>query len=126
MSGGKDMSFATRTMRFTLQASLYNNSPGNLARRVLSIPLQRVKENLLRIRNALNHAGLERRSSIYYAMKANRFAPLMRFIKQTGLCGIDACSPNEVKHAISCGFSPSEISFTATSLSEKAFAALAR
>lgn len=85
----------------------------------------RVKENLLRIRAALNDAGLERRSSIYYAMKANRYAPLLRFIKQTGLCGIDACSPNEVKHALSCGFSPSEISFTATSLSVKDFAELA-
>ncbi|MDH5602171.1 MAG: diaminopimelate decarboxylase [Gammaproteobacteria bacterium] len=86
----------------------------------------RVKENLLRIRTALNNAGLERRSSIYYAMKANRFAPLLNFIKQTGLCGIDACSPNEVKHAISCGFSPSEISFTTTSLSAKDYAELAR
>ncbi|MDH5368813.1 MAG: diaminopimelate decarboxylase [Gammaproteobacteria bacterium] len=86
----------------------------------------RIKENLFRIRKALNDAGLERRSSIYYAMKANRFAPLLRFIKQTGLCGIDACSPNEVKHALSCGFSPSEISFTATSLSDKDFAELAR
>ena len=85
----------------------------------------RVKDNLQRIRKALNNAGLERRSSIYYAMKANRYAPLLRFIKQTGLCGIDACSPNEVKHALSCGFSPSEISFTATSLSVKDFAELA-
>ena len=59
-------------------------------------------------------------------MKANRFAPLLRFIKQTGLCGIDACSPNEVRHAVSCGFSPSDISFTATSLSKKDFAELAR
>lgn len=86
----------------------------------------RVKDNLLRIRNALNNAGLERRSSIFYAMKANRFAPLLHFIKQTGLCGIDACSPNEVKHAISCGFKASEISFTATSLSVKDFQELAR
>ena len=85
----------------------------------------RVKDNLLRIREALNNAGLERRSSIYYAMKANRYAPLLRFIKQTGLCGIDACSPNEVKHALSCGFSPSDISFTASSLSVKDFAELA-
>jgi diaminopimelate decarboxylase len=86
----------------------------------------RVEDNLRRVRSALNKAGLERRSTIYYAMKANRFAPLLRSIKQTGLCGIDACSPNEVKHAISCGFSPSEISFTATSLSKKDFSELAR
>lgn len=86
----------------------------------------RVKANLLRIRVALDAAGLAGRSSIFYAMKANRFAPLLRFIRQTGLCGIDACSPNEVKHAISCGFTASDISFTATSLSPRDFTELAR
>lgn len=85
----------------------------------------RVKANLQRVRLALNNAGLAGRSSIYYAMKANRFAPLLHFIQQTGLCGIDACSPNEVKLAVSCGFSASDISFTATSLSKKDFAELA-
>jgi len=86
----------------------------------------RVESNLLRVRHALDDAGLSGRSSIFYAMKANRFAPLLRFLKQIHLCGIDACSPNEVKHAVSCGFSPSEISFTATSLSNKDYADLAR
>lgn len=86
----------------------------------------RIEENLLRVRQALDGAGLAGRSSIYYAMKANRFDPLLRFIKQTGLCGIDACSPNEVKRAVDCGFSPSDISFTATSLSKNDFAELAR
>lgn len=86
----------------------------------------RVEANLRRVRQALDNAGLADRSSIFYAMKANRFAPLLRFIRQTGLCGIDACSPNEVKHALSCGFSASDISFTATSLSKKDFAELAR
>jgi diaminopimelate decarboxylase len=86
----------------------------------------RVKANLQRVRGALDAAGLAGRSSIYYAMKANRFAPLLRSIKQTGLCGIDACSPNEVKYAVSCGFLPSDISFTATSLSKKDFDELSR
>jgi diaminopimelate decarboxylase len=86
----------------------------------------RVEANLLRLRQALAAAGLGRRSSILYAMKANRFAPLLRFLKETGLCGIDACSPNEVRHALSCGFSPPDISFTATSLSKQDFAELAR
>jgi len=85
----------------------------------------RIEANLKRVRDALDGAGLDGRSSIFYAMKANRFTPLLQFIEQTGLCGIDACSPNEVKHAINCGFSPSEISFTATSLSKKDFARLA-
>jgi len=87
---------------------------------------RRVEANLTRVRQALDAAGLAGRSSIFYAMKANRFAPLLQFIRQTGLCGIDACSPNEVKHAVSCGFSPSDISFTATSLSKRDFAELAR
>ncbi|MDH3343225.1 MAG: diaminopimelate decarboxylase [Gammaproteobacteria bacterium] len=87
---------------------------------------KRVEANLTRVRRALDAAGLAGRSSIFYAMKANRFAPLLQFIKQTGLCGIDACSPNEVKHAVSCGFSPSEISFTATSMSKRDIAELAR
>ncbi|MDH5387638.1 MAG: diaminopimelate decarboxylase [Gammaproteobacteria bacterium] len=86
----------------------------------------RLEANLKRIRQALDAAGLAGRSSIFYAMKANRFAPLLQFFKQTGLCGIDACSPNEVRHALSCGFSPSEISFTATSLSKKDFSELSQ
>ena len=86
----------------------------------------RVEANLKRIRQALDSAGFGGRSSIYYAMKANRFAPLLTFIRQTGLCGIDACSPNEVKHALSCGFLSSDISFTATSLSSNDFNQLAR
>lgn len=86
----------------------------------------RIAANLLRVRHALDDAGLAGRSSIFYAMKANRFAPILSFIKQTGLSGIDACSPNEVRHAVSCGFLPSEISFTATSLSKKDFAELAK
>lgn len=86
----------------------------------------RIEANLLRVRNALDMAGLKHRSSIFYAMKANRFAPLLRFIQQTRLCGIDACSPNEVNHALSCGFSASDISFTATSLSDKDFSELVR
>lgn len=86
----------------------------------------RVRDNLARLTQALADAGLGGRSSLLYAMKANRFAPLLTMLKQTGLCGIDACSPREVEHAVSCGFAPSEISFTATSLSAQDYASLAR
>ncbi len=44
----------------------------------------------------------------------------------TGLVGIDACSPNEVEHAIACGFSGEDISFTATSLSNRDLERLSR
>jgi diaminopimelate decarboxylase len=84
----------------------------------------RIQDNLGRIHDALNNTGFAKHS-IYYAMKANRFAPLLTMLKQSELCGIDACSPNEVIHAVSCGFTPEDISFTAGSLSEKDFSILA-
>ncbi len=80
---------------------------------------QRVVQNAARIGLALDRAGFEGRRSLYYAMKANRFAPLLTYLKSTGICGIDACSPNELQHATSCGFRPQEISLTATNLSDQ-------
>ncbi len=87
---------------------------------------QRVKENITRVKKALLSIGGQQQHRLFYAMKANRFAPLLTFLKQTGLCGIDACSPAEVEHALGCGFSPEDISFTATSLSSQDFDELAR
>ncbi len=87
---------------------------------------QRVRTNLERLQVALNKAGLGPRSRILYAMKANRFPALLTMLEHAGLCGIDACSPREVALAVSCGFSPDQISFTAGSLSEGDFAALRR
>ncbi len=87
---------------------------------------QRVRENIERIKSALVTTAGQQQARLYYAMKANRFAPLLTFLKQNGLCGIDACSPAEVEHALSCGFTPGDISFTATSLSQNDLEALAR
>lgn len=87
---------------------------------------QRLSHNIQRLRTALNEAGLGGRSRILYAMKANRFAPLLTFLKSTGMVGIDACSPNEVEHAMSCGFAASDISFTNTSLSNSDLSRLTR
>lgn len=86
----------------------------------------RVTEKLNGLHSSLNSAGFNGRFKIHYAMKANRFAPLLTHLKNTGLCGIDACSPAEIEHAISCGFNPSDISFTATSLSQKDLLQLSR
>ncbi len=87
----------------------------------------RISANIGRLHAALNDAGFtDGRHGVNYAMKANRFPPLLTFLKTTGLCTIDACSPQEVEHAISCGFSPEEISFTATSLSKGDFDRLSR
>ena len=86
----------------------------------------RVSENIGRLHAALDEAGFVGRHRVNYAMKANRFAPLLTYLKTCGLCTIDACSPQEVEHAISCGFRPQEISFTATSLSDRDFDRLSK
>ncbi|MDA0689828.1 MAG: diaminopimelate decarboxylase [Proteobacteria bacterium] len=80
---------------------------------------QRVANNIQRLQTALDGTALAGRYTILYAMKANRFAPLLQFLSKQGSVGIDACSPNEVAHAVACGFEPEEISFTAGSLSQQ-------
>jgi len=87
---------------------------------------RRIVANVERLRSALHRAGMGERSRIKYAMKANRFAPLLTHLRGSGLVGIDACSPNEVEHAIGCGFAAEDISFTATSLSNHDLARLSR
>ncbi len=75
----------------------------------------RILDNIARVQQALEQTGL--RSRIFYALKANRFGPLLTCIKSSTSCGVDVCSPAEVRHAMSCGFYPSDISYTATSVS---------
>lgn len=75
----------------------------------------RILENIKRVQRALEHTGLP--SRVYYALKANRFGPLLTWIKLSTSCGVDVCSPAEVRHALSCGFYPADISYTATSVS---------
>lgn len=87
----------------------------------------RIAANIGRLHAALGDAGFGGdRHGVNYAMKANRFAPLLTYLKTTGLCTVDACSPQEVEHAVGCGFLPEEVSFTATSLSDRDFDRLAR
>lgn len=76
----------------------------------------RVRENLARLRDALTTAKVD--PDVYYAIKANRFAPLLDAIRATGDCGIDACSPAEVRRALEHGFREDEISFTGHAVSE--------
>ncbi|MFZ5721029.1 MAG: diaminopimelate decarboxylase [Pseudomonadota bacterium] len=77
----------------------------------------RVAENLDRLRRALAESG--RPARIYYAMKANRFPPLLEALARQGGCGIDACSPDEVDRALACGFAARDISFTGTGVSNR-------
>lgn len=77
----------------------------------------RVEENLVRLRDALSTAGAPTR--LYYAMKANRFAPLLQRLADLGLCGVDICSPDELDLALACGFRARDISFTGTGVANR-------
>jgi diaminopimelate decarboxylase len=76
----------------------------------------RVRENLSRLRHALEAARIEH--EIFYAIKANRFGPLLDTVRASGVRGIDACSPAEVRLALAHGFREEEISFTGHAVSE--------
>lgn len=76
----------------------------------------RLRENLQRLRAALDGAGVPHEA--YFAIKANRFGPLLDALRADGGCGIDACSPAELRHALAHGFRESDISFTGHAVSE--------
>jgi len=82
----------------------------------------RVRENLGRLRGALDAAGVPH--DVYYALKANRYSPLLEVLRTDGGCGIDACSPAEVEHALGHGFRECEISFTGHAVSDPDLAVL--
>jgi diaminopimelate decarboxylase len=63
---------------------------------------------------------------VFYAVKSNRFPPLLRLLRQGGGCGADVCSPAELELALRCGFPPEAVSYTGTSLSEEDARCLAR
>jgi len=76
---------------------------------------ERILANIKRLEQALHATGLK--SRVFYALKANRYSPLLTFIKSSTGCGIDACAPAEVRRAMGCGFLASDISYTGTSVS---------
>jgi diaminopimelate decarboxylase len=82
----------------------------------------RIRENVARLRAALG--TLEIPVRLFYAMKANRQAPVLKLMKELGV-GVDICSPGELQWARDCGFNDSDLSFTAGSLSTADYAALA-
>jgi len=78
----------------------------------------RLVSNAARLTAALDASGLEGRHRVMYAMKANRFEPLLTYLQCTGAVGgLDVCSPDEVESAMGCGYRADQLSFTATSLS---------
>jgi len=78
---------------------------------------RRIQDNITRVDGALRSTGVMGR--VFYALKANRFAPLLTYIKTHTQAGVDVCSPTEVLHAMSCGFKPEDISYTGTSVSNR-------
>lgn len=77
----------------------------------------RVTANLTRLRDAL--AGVGAPSRVYYAMKANRFEPLLQGLAKAGRCGVDICSPDELDRALACGFRAADVSFTGAGVSNR-------
>ena len=76
----------------------------------------RVRDNLERLHAALQGEGLAH--DVFYAIKANRFAPLLTTLKVSGRCGVDVCSPGELRFARQVGFAEDQISYTGTSVGE--------
>lgn len=74
----------------------------------------RILSNIWRLQAAMGSAGLDHQ--LLYAMKANRHPDILRLIASGTNCGIDACSPGEVKRALECGFDQSRISVTSTAV----------
>jgi diaminopimelate decarboxylase len=77
--------------------------------------LERFAENARRLSAALEATGLAIR--LRFALKANPEPRILEVLQP--LVGIDACSPGEVARAIECGWSPGDISYTGTNLSER-------
>ncbi len=77
--------------------------------------IRRIGQNLSRLSGALKQALPAHR--VFYAMKANRFPPILLFLKMTGECGVDVSSPGELLLARSMGFEERDISYTGTCVS---------
>ncbi len=82
-----------------------------------------MRRNLENLHGALDRQGVPHR--LFFAIKSNRFGPVISYLRATGLCGIDTCSPGEVQLARSIGFTEDEISFTGSSLSNSDLAYVA-
>ena len=53
----------------------------------------RITQNLENIHTALDNHAVEH--EIFFALKANRYLPLITFLRFNDRCGLDVCSPNE-------------------------------
>jgi diaminopimelate decarboxylase len=82
-----------------------------------------VAEQARVLQHALARAGLT--PHVRLALKAQHAPQVLRALRGLGepgspdAVGVDACSPGEVTHALEHGFTPGEISFTGTNVSER-------
>ncbi len=80
--------------------------------------LVHVREQATALRDALAAAGLD--GLVRLALKAQREPELLRFLRdQAPWVGVDVCSPGEVDWALEHGWSPAEISYTGTNVSDR-------
>jgi diaminopimelate decarboxylase len=85
--------------------------------------MQRIGEMVRALQGALTRAGL--RGQVRLAMKAQREPDVLAFVRQLGRpgtaesVGLDVCSPRELLHGLEHGWTPAEISYTGTNLSER-------
>jgi diaminopimelate decarboxylase len=90
----------------------------------------RFAENARRLQAALAATGHP--CVVRFALKANPLPEILEVFRRLGApgsadsVGIDACSPGEVDRAIECGWTPGEISYTGTNVSDRDFAAILR
>ena len=68
------------------------------------------------LRRFITHPRLQ----LHYALKANFNPALLTLLRDAG-CGIDAVSPGEVEYALSLGFSPEKIIYTANNMTDAEF-----
>ena len=78
---------------------------------------ERVRDNLSRLAASLEKAAVQ--FNIFYALKANRYLPLVTYLKLLGRCGVDVCSPAELILARQVGFHEKEITYTGTSVADE-------
>jgi diaminopimelate decarboxylase len=79
--------------------------------------LTRIEEQAGGLRDALGGAGF--RGLVRLALKAQREPDVMRFLRRRcPWVGLDVCSPGEIDWAFRFGWSPGEISYTGTNLSD--------
>jgi diaminopimelate decarboxylase len=80
--------------------------------------LARSREQAEALRDAFDASGVT--GTVRYALKAQREAGFLRYLRDRApFVGIDVCSPGELEWALEHGWSPDEVSYTGTNLSDR-------